>query len=306
MAAVNSDLSASRPRIFLTGKNGQLGFELQRSLALLGEVVAVDREDCDLSDPAAIRALVARVQPQVIVNPAAHTAVDKAESEPELAHAINTLAPQVFAEESAKLGALLVHYSTDYVFDGTKDGWYSETDTPNPQSVYGKTKLGGELAIAAANPKHLIFRTSWVFGAHGANFLKTILRLAAEREELKIIADQYGAPTAASLLADVTAHAIRQVLADDKASHLYGTYHLVAGGETSWHGYAENVVQLAQEAGVPVLAKQILAIPATAYPLPAPRPSNSRLNTQKLQTAFGLRLPEWQEGVQQVMTLLRR
>ena len=307
MAAVSSDLSASRPRILLTGKKGQVGFELQRSLALLGEVVAVDREDCDLSDPAAIRALVARVQPQVIVNPAAHTAVDKAESEPELAHAINTIAPQVFAEEAAKLGALLVHYSTDYVFDGTKDGWYSETDTPNPQSVYGKTKLAGELAIAAANPRHLIFRTSWVFGTHGANFLKTILRLAVEREELKIIADQYGAPTAASLLADVTAHAIRQVLADEsKAAGLYGTYHLVAGGETSWHGYAEQVVQLAKEAGMPVLVKEILAIPTSAYPLPAPRPANSRLNTQKLQTAFGLRLPEWQEGVQQVMTLLRR
>ena len=307
MAAVSSDLSASRPRILLTGKKGQVGFELQRSLALLGEVVAVDREDCDLSDPAAIRALVARVQPQVIVNPAAHTAVDKAESEPELAHAINTIAPQVFAEEAAKLGALLVHYSTDYVFDGTKDGWYSETDTPNPQSVYGKTKLAGELAIAAANPRHLIFRTSWVFGTHGANFLKTILRLAVEREELKIIADQYGAPTAASLLADVTAHAVRQVLAEEsKAAGLYGTYHLVAGGETSWHGYAEQVVQLAKDAEMQVLAKQILAIPTSAYPLPAPRPANSRLNTQKLQTACGLRLPEWQEGVQQVMTLLRR
>lgn len=306
MTAVNSDLPAvSRPRILLTGKKGQLGFELQRSLALLGEVVAVDREDCDLSDPAAIRSLVARVQPQVIVNPAAHTAVDKAESEPELAHAINTLAPQIFAEEAAKLGALLVHYSTDYVFNGQKEGWYSESDQPDPQSVYGKTKLGGELAIAAANPRHLIFRTSWVFGAHGANFLKTILRLAAEREELKIIADQFGAPTAASLLADVTAHAVRQVLADDTAG-LYGTYHLVAGGETSWHGYAEKVVQLAKDAGMPVLAKEILAIPTSAYPLPAPRPANSRLNTQKLQTAFGLRLPEWQEGVQQVLTLLRR
>lgn len=306
MIAVNSDLpAASRPRILLTGKKGQLGFELQRSLALLGDVVAVDREDCDLSDPAAIRALVALVQPQVIVNPAAHTAVDKAESEPELAHAINTIAPQIFAEEAAKLGALLVHYSTDYVFNGQKEGWYSESDQPDPQSVYGKTKLGGELAIAVANPRHLIFRTSWVFGAHGANFLKTILRLAAEREELKIIADQFGAPTAASLLADVTAHAVRQVLADDTAG-LYGTYHLVAGGETSWHGYAEQIVHQAKDAGMQVLAKEILAIPTSAYPLPAPRPANSRLNTQKLQTAFGLRLPEWQEGVQQVMTLLHR
>lgn len=312
MIAVNSDLPAfNRPRILLTGKNGQLGFELQRSLALLGEVVAVDREDCDLSDPAAIRALVARVQPQVIVNPAAHTAVDKAESEPDLAYAINTLAPQIFAEEAAKLGALLVHYSTDYVFNGQKEGWYSESDQPDPQSVYGKTKLGGELAIAAANPRHLIFRTSWVFGAHGANFLKTILRLAGEREELKIIADQHGAPTAASLLADVTAHAIRQVLVaelspapDARLSNLYGTYHLVAGGSTSWHGYAQSVVEQAKAVGISIKAAQILPIPTSAYPLPAARPANSQLSTEKLQAAFGLCMPDWQIGVRQVMTLL--
>jgi dTDP-4-dehydrorhamnose reductase len=298
-------------RILLTGKNGQLGFELQRSLAVLGSVIAVDREDCDLSNPEAIRALVARVQPHVIVNPAAHTAVDKAESEPELAHAINTIAPQIFAEEAAKIGALLVHYSTDYVFDGTKGGWYSETDTPNPQSVYGKTKLAGELAIAAANPRHLIFRTSWVFGAHGGNFLKTILRLAGEREELKIIADQHGAPTAASLLADVTAHAVRQVLHiesanDSQVSDLYGTYHLVAAGSTTWHGYAESVVERAKAADVPVKATQILPIPTSAYPLPAPRPANSQLSTEKLQAAFGLCLPDWQDGVMQVMTLLSK
>jgi dTDP-4-dehydrorhamnose reductase len=301
------------PRILLTGKNGQLGFELQRSLAVLGTVIAVDRDGCDLSDPAAIRALVARTQPHVIVNPAAHTAVDKAESEPELAYAINTIAPQVFAEEAAKIGALLVHYSTDYVFDGTKDGWYSETDTPNPQSVYGKTKLAGELAIAAANPRHLIFRTSWVFGAHGANFMKTILRLAGEREELKIIADQHGAPTAASLLADVTAHAIRQILAseqfptpDSPLPALYGTYHLVAAGSTTWHGYAQSVVELAKSAGVRIKAAQILPIPTSAYPLPAPRPANSQLSTEKLQATFGLCLPDWQDGVTQVMTLLSK
>lgn len=298
-------------RLLVTGKNGQLGFELQRSLAVLGSVIAVDREDCDLSDPDAIRTLVARTQPHVIVNPAAHTAVDKAESEAELAHAINTIAPQVLAEEAAKIGALLVHYSTDYVFDGTKEGWYSETDTPNPQSVYGKTKLAGELAIAAANPRHLIFRTSWVFGAHGGNFLKTILRLAGEREELKIIADQHGAPTAASLLADVTAHAIRQILAaeqsptpDSRLSALYGTYHLVAGGSTTWHGYAQSVVEQAKSAGVAVKAVQILPIPTSAYPLPAARPANSQLSTEKLQAAFGLCLPDWQKGVTQVMTLL--
>ncbi|MBY0444408.1 MAG: dTDP-4-dehydrorhamnose reductase, partial [Burkholderiales bacterium] len=270
-----------------------------------------DREDCDLSNPEAIRALVARVQPHVIVNPAAHTAVDKAESEPELALAINATAPQIFAEEAAKIGAMLVHYSTDYVFDGTKDGWYCETDKPNPQSVYGKTKLAGELAIAAANPRHLIFRTSWVFGAHGGNFLKTILRLAGEREELKIIADQHGAPTAASLLADVTAHAVRQVLHiesanDSQVSDLYGTYHLVAAGSTTWHGYAESVVERAKAADVPVKATQILPIPTSAYPLPAPRPANSQLRTEKLQAAFGLCLPDWQDGVMQVMTLLSK
>ena len=185
------------PKILVTGKNGQVGFELQRSLAILGEVIAVDRGDCDLSNPAAIRELVQRIRPDIIVNPAAHTAVDKAESEVELATALNVTAPQVFAEEAAKLGALLVHYSTDYVFDGCKDGWYSEADTPNPQSVYGKTKLAGELAIAAANPRHLIFRTSWVFGAHGGNFLKTMLRLMQQRDALSVVADQIGAPTSA-------------------------------------------------------------------------------------------------------------
>lgn len=305
-----TNFSSSSLRILVTGKNGQLGFELQRSLSVLGTVIAVDREECDLCHPDAIRALIARVQPHVIVNPAAHTAVDKAESEPELAHAINTIAPQVFAEEAAKIGALLVHYSTDYVFDGTKDGWYSETDTPNPQSVYGKTKLAGELAIAAVNPRHLIFRTSWVFGAHGGNFLKTILRLAGEREELKIIADQHGAPTAASLLADVTAHAIRQVLTtesspipDSPVPDLYGTYHLVAGGSTSWHGYAQQVVELAKAAGIVIKAQRILPIPTSDYPLPAARPANSQLSTEKIQTAFGLCLPDWQAGVGQVMCL---
>ncbi|MGL4994733.1 MAG: dTDP-4-dehydrorhamnose reductase, partial [Deefgea sp.] len=193
------------PKILVTGKNGQVGFELQRSLSVLGEVIAVDRGDCDLSNPAAIRKLVQRVRPDIIVNPAAHTAVDKAESEVELATLLNATAPQIFAEEAAKLGALLVHYSTDYVFDGAKDGAYLESDVTNPQSVYGKTKLAGELAVAAANPRHLIFRTSWVFGAHGGNFLKTMLRLMQQRDALSVVADQIGAPTSASLIADVTA-----------------------------------------------------------------------------------------------------
>jgi dTDP-4-dehydrorhamnose reductase len=297
------------PKILVTGKNGQVGFELQRSLAVLGEVIAVDREECDLSNPAAIRALVQQVRPDIIVNPAAHTAVDKAESEVELATALNATAPQVFAEEAAKLGALFVHYSTDYVFDGAKDGCYVETDTPNPQSVYGKTKLAGELAVAAANSRHLIFRTSWVFGAHGGNFLKTMLRLMQQRDTLSVVADQIGAPTTASLLADVTAHIIAQYLrSPNQADFAYGTYHLVAGGATSWHGYASLINDIAAQQGytLAIASQNIKAIPASDYPVPAPRPANSRLNTQKIQSTFGLTLPSWQQGVQQVMTLLKQ
>ncbi|WP_051258663.1 dTDP-4-dehydrorhamnose reductase [Chitinibacter tainanensis] len=297
------------PKILVTGKNGQVGFELQRSLAVLGEVIAVDREECDLSNPVAIRELVQRIRPDIIVNPAAYTAVDKAESEVDLAAALNATAPQICAEEAAKLGALLIHYSTDYVFDGNKDGWYVETDTPNPQSVYGKTKLAGELAVAAANPRHLIFRTSWVFGAHGGNFLKTMLKLMQTRDALSVVADQFGAPTAASLLADVTSQIIAQYLrSSDKSKFAYGTYHLVAAGETSWHGYASLVNDLAVQQGytLKVASQEIKAIPAGDYRVPAPRPANSRLNTQKLQTTFGLTLPSWQQGVGQVMTLLKQ
>lgn len=296
------------PKILITGKNGQVGFELQRSLAILGEVIAVDRNDCDLSDPAAIRELVQRIRPDIIVNPAAHTAVDKAESEIELATLLNATAPQVLAEEAAKLGALLVHYSTDYVFDGKKDGAYLESDATNPQSVYGKTKLAGELAIAAANPRHLIFRTSWVFGAHGGNFLKTMLRLMQQRDSLSVVADQIGAPTSASLIADVTAQIIAQYLrSKDQTQFAFGTYNLVAEGETSWYGYAVLVNKIATQQGytLKIASEAIKAIPASDYPVPAPRPANSRLNTQKLQTTFGLVLPEWQLGVRQVMALLR-
>ncbi len=296
-------------KILLTGKNGQVGFELQRSLAVLGEVIAVDREDCDLSDAAAIRELVQRIRPDIIVNPAAHTAVDKAESEIDLATALNATAAQVFAEESAKLGALLVHYSTDYVFDGTKESAYLESDVTNPQSVYGTTKLVGELAIAAANPRHLIFRTSWVFGTHGANFLKTMLRLMQQRDALSVVADQIGAPTSASLIADVTAQIIAQYIhSPDQTQFDFGTYHLVADGETSWHGYACLVNDLASFQGytLSIESKNIKAIPTTDYPVPAARPANSRLNTQKLKATFGLVLPDWTMGVQQVMTLLKQ
>ncbi|QKJ65576.1 dTDP-4-dehydrorhamnose reductase [Deefgea piscis] len=297
------------PKILVTGKNGQVGFELQRSLAVLGEVIAVDRDDCDLSNPDAIRDLVQRICPDIIVNPAAHTAVDKAESEVELATLLNTTAPQVFAEEAAKLGALLVHYSTDYVFDGRKNGAYLEDDVTNPQSVYGKTKLAGEDAIRASGCRHLIFRTSWVFGAHGANFLKTMLRLMQQRDALSVVADQIGAPTSASLLADVTAQIISQYLrSNNQAEFNFGTYHVVAAGETSWHGYASLVNDIAGQQGytLKVASDAIKAIPASDYPVPAPRPANSRLNTQKLQSTFGLLLPDWQVGVQQVMTLIKQ
>jgi len=290
-------------KILLTGKYGQVGFELRSALAPLGEIVAVDHHECDLADPAAIRRLVAEVAPQIIVNPAAYIAVDKAESEPELAQAINATAPGILGQEAKKLGALVVHYSTDYVFDGTKAGAYTEDDTPNPQSVYGKTKLAGEQALQQSGADHLIFRTSWVFGAHGGNFAKTMLRLAAERDALKIVADQHGAPTSAALLADVTAQAIGRYQREGRASFPFGLYHLVAGGLTTWHAYAQTVVRAAEAAGKPlkVKADDIAPIATTDYPLPAPRPANSHLDTRRLQATFGLRLPDWQRGLEHVL-----
>lgn len=296
-------------KILLTGKNGQVGFELQRALAPLGEIVAVDQGDCNLADEAAIRRLVGATRPDVIVNPAAHTAVDKAESEPALAQAINGVAPGIFGVEAKKLGALVVHYSTDYVFDGSKSGWYAEDDATNPQSVYGRTKLAGEQALAASGAKHLIFRTSWVFGAHGANFAKTMLRLAAERQGLKVVADQFGAPTSAALIADVTAQILGQyarVCRPASADFPYGLYHLVAGGRTNWHEYAQAVVQAAQAAGKPLRMRpaDVQAITSAEYPLPASRPANSCLATARLRETFGLCLPDWRQGLDHVMTQL--
>lgn len=295
-------------RILLLGKNGQVGWELQRSLAPLGELIALDRHSTDLcGDLANLQGLAATVQqlrPDVIVNAAAHTAVDKAESEPALARTLNALAPGVLAQEAAKLGALLVHYSTDYVFDGSGTRPWTEADTPAPLSVYGQTKLEGEQLIQAASPRHLIFRTSWVYAARGGNFAKTMLRLAQERERLTVINDQFGAPTGAELLADVTAHAIRQVLQRPADA---GLYHLVASGETSWHGYAKHVLaqaELSQEQGksaLKIIAKAVDPVPTSAFPTPAKRPSNSRLDTTKLQTTFGLSLPHWQQGVDRML-----
>ena len=290
-------------RILLTGKDGQVGFELQRSLAPLGDVVAVDLADCDLSDEKAVRYLVARVRPDVIVNPAAYTAVDRAESDQERAVAVNAVALGIFGEEAAKLGALVVHYSTDYVFEGAKEGPYCEADPTNPQSVYGRTKRDGELALANANPRHLILRTSWVVGAHGGNFAKTMLNLAAERESLSVVADQWGAPTSAALLADIAAQLIRQWQRGGEANFPYGTYHCVASGEANWCDYARFVIGEAIKAAKPIRIQPeaIMAITTADYPTPARRPSNSRLDTSKFRQTFGLELPRWQAGLDHII-----
>jgi len=291
-------------KVLLFGKGGQVGWELQRALAVLGDVVALDFDSTDLhadfTRPAALAHTVRSVRPDVIVNAAAHTAVDKAESEPELAHTLNAEAPRVLADEAAALGALLVHYSTDYVFDGSGSTPRDERAPTGPLSVYGRTKLAGEEAIRASGCRHLILRTSWVYAARGGNFARTMLRLAAERSELKVIDDQFGAPTGADLLADVTAHAIRAVRAN---AALAGTYHCVAAGETNWHAYARYVIDWARARGLPVKVAPdaVRAVPTTEYPTPARRPLNSRLDTRKLRDAFQLTLPDWREGVQRML-----
>ena len=293
-------------KILLFGKGGQVGWELQRSLAVLGEVIALDFDSVGLcgnfSDLAGLAATIRQVAPDVIVNAAAHTAVDKAESEPDLARTLNALAPGVLADEAQKLGAWLVHYSTDYVFDGSGNTPWRETDATGPLSVYGRTKLEGEQAVARC-ARHLIFRTSWVFAARGGNFAKTMLRLAREREQLSVIADQFGAPTGAELLADVTAHALRTVLSAPESTHLAGLYHLVAAGETSWHGFACHVLERAQALGHTLKAgpANVLAIGTADYPTPAKRPLNSRLDTTRLRTAFGLHLPDWRIPVDRML-----
>ena len=302
----NSPHSLKTPRFLITGANGQLGFELQRALAPLGEVEACGRDACDLSSPDSIRAAVRAAKPDVIFCAGAYTAVDKAESEPDLARAVNATAPGILGEEAAKLGALVIHYSTDYVFDGAKPSAYREEDATNPLGIYGKTKLEGENALAASGADHLIFRTSWVFGAHGKNFIKTILRLASSRDELRIVADQFGAPTGAALLADASTHIATRYLRDGRENFPFGLYHLAASGETSWHGFAQHIVAKATAANSPLQATidRILPIPAAEYPTPAARPANSRLDTSKFRTAFGLHLPDWTDGVDQVLDVL--
>ena len=292
-------------KILLFGKNGQVGWELQRSLAPLGELVALDSDSAELcgdfTDLEGIAKTVRAVAPDMIVNAAAHTAVDKAESEPELVRTINALAPGVLSQEAQRANAWLVHYSTDYVFDGSRNMPWVETDAAAPLSVYGATKLEGEQLIQKAGCRHLIFRTSWVYGTRGGNFAKTMLRLAKERDSLKVIDDQIGAPTGADLLADITAHAIRTALQREEVS---GLYHLVAGGETSWHGYASFVIDYARRAGIPlkVLPGAIHPVPTSAFPTPAKRPHNSRMDTTKLQNTFGLNLPTWQVGVARMLS----
>ena len=292
-------------KILLLGKNGQVGWELQRSLSILGEVVACDFDSpaelkADFSDPESLVALVQRVRPDAIINAAAHTAVDRAESEPDLTRRINALAPGVLAREAAALGAWLVHYSTDYVFDGSGDQPRKEDAATAPLSVYGSTKLEGETRIRASGCSHLILRTSWVYAARGGNFARTMLRLAADREELKVIADQVGAPTGADLLADVTALALGRLRAQPALS---GTYHCAAAGQTHWHGYAQFVIEWARAHGHPVKVAPDRVLPTLTqdYPTPARRPLNSRLDTTKLRSAFGITLPHWQQGVQRLL-----
>lgn len=290
-------------KILLLGKDGQVGWELQRALAPLGELIALDRQGesdlyGDLADLDGLRNTIRRLQPDVIVNAAAYTAVDKAESEPELARLINALASQVMAEEMRALNGWLVHYSTDYVFDGSGTAPWSETDRPAPLNLYGQSKLQGEQAIAQSACRHLIFRTSWVYAERGNNFAKTMLRLAAEREQLSVIDDQFGAPTGAELLADVTAHALRQAMAQPQLS---GLYHLAAAGETSWCGYARYVIEQARSLGAVLAVQNIEPILTTAYPTPAKRPHNSRLDTRKVSRCFALQLPDWQSGVSRML-----
>ncbi|KVL17077.1 MULTISPECIES: dTDP-4-dehydrorhamnose reductase [Burkholderia] len=284
------------PTILVTGVNGQVGFELLRSLQGLGRVVACDRSMLDLSDLDRVRSVVRELKPSIIVNPAAYTAVDKAETDVDAARRLNADVPRAFAEEAARLGAALVHYSTDYVFDGTKEGAYVETDATNPQNVYGLTKLEGEQAIAATGCAHLVLRTSWVYGRRGKNFLLTMLKLGSERPELRVVADQVGAPTWSKTIATATAHIVAQALAADDAdwwAQRSGVYHFTSAGATSWHGFAEAIFAHAMGERAP----KVLPIPASDYPVPAKRPSNSRLSHDKLTEAFGLRLPDWADAL---------
>ena len=295
-------------KILLTGVNGQVGHALQKKLSN-HQVFALNREQLDFSDKDAIRRVVRAIQPDLIINPAAYTAVDKAESEPDLAYAINAIAPQVLAEEAAKLNAAMIHFSTDYVYDGSKIENYVETDAVNPLSVYGKSKLAGELAINAVGLPHLILRTSWVYGAYGKNFLKTIIRLASERESLRIVADQFGAPTSSESITDAVIELLNTWQPLD--TNQTGIYHFTNQGKTSWHGFSSEIVseynRLAANKSLQMLkanVENIEPITTADYPTPAARPANSTLSNQKLKQVFNVSLPSWQQGLQQVMQSL--
>lgn len=291
--------------ILLFGKTGQVGWELQRSLAPLGNLIALDVHSTDycgdFSYPQGVAETVRRIRPDVIVNAAAHTAVDKAESEIEFARLLNAISVEAIAKAATEVGAWVVHYSTDYVFPGTGTTAWRETDETSPLNVYGETKLAGETALQQHCPKHLIFRTSWVYAGKGNNFAKTMLRLAKDRTEMSVINDQYGAPTGAELLADCTAHAIRVAL---NKPDVAGLYHLVAGGTTTWYDYASLVFAEAHNAGIDLALTDLKAVPTNAYPTPARRPGNSRLNTEKFQRNFGLVLPPWENGVKRMLNEL--
>ena len=288
-------------KILLTGSNGQVGFELNKKLSALGEVIATDREELDLTNLNAIRTFIDQTRPDIIINPAAYTSVDKAESEPDLAYQINTLAPEVLADKARELDIPLVHFSTDYVFDGLKKEAYVETDLTNPQSVYGKTKCEGEEKIRK-HLKHIILRTSWVFGSHGNNFLKTILRLIQEKESLNIVGDQWGSPASSSMLADVTFKIVDTIL-KNKNFKDYGTYHVTNDGETNWQQYASLISSEAMKLNVKVTCApdKIHPILTSEYPTAAKRPFNSRLNTDKLKKTFMLELPYWETEVRRIL-----
>jgi dTDP-4-dehydrorhamnose reductase len=308
-----------KPKILLTGKNGQLGDDLQHMLPKLGEVIPTDRKQLDLSRPDEIRKLIRDVRPDLIVNAAAYTAVDQAEKDEALAHAINSEAPAIMAEEAKKIGAALIHYSTDYIFDGGKDSPYDENDSPNPISVYGRTKLAGEQAIHDSGVDHLIFRTAWVYSTRGKNFLLTILRLATQREELRIVRDQIGAPTWSREIASGTVKALQQICnrrgGTTAWSERGGTYHMTAAGETSWYEFAQTILQEAAQApnaaawfraattGKELLARRVVPITAVEYPTPARRPAYSVLSNSKLNRVFGIQLPDWRQQLQMAFSV---
>jgi len=295
----------SAPVILLLGADGQVGHELRRPLHELGELTALGRSALDLRDEPALRDLVRQLAPDVIVNAAAYTAVDRAESEPEIAFAVNEAAPRALAEEAQRADARLVHYSTDYVFDGRQSAPYREEDRTNPLSVYGRSKRAGEVAVMGVSDRHVVLRTSWVFGVHGSNFLKTILRLAAERDHLRVVSDQIGAPTSARQIAEVTCRVVERAI--DRDAAFGGLLHLTASGEVSWHAYARHVIERARESGYELraTADSVEPIATAEYPTAAPRPANSRLSTARLRTALDIQLRDWTDDVDQAIHALR-